>query len=152
MLQGHVRHCATESFHVVGTCVSMCYRVIPYWGHMSCATESLCYRQSFHIAGTCMSLCYRVMPYFRDVYVIPVFVWVLAFAIVFALQVIQPVVALLTFAKGSLLLGTVSLAYSYSYRGEQGCLLQSSVVFVRCLHIITLITTCPFLCTATEIT
>ena len=42
-------------------------------------------------------------------YVIPVFVWVLAFAIVFALQMIQPVVSLLTFAKGSLLLATVSL-------------------------------------------
>ena len=41
-------------------------------------------------------------------YVIPVFVWVLTLAIVFALQCIQPVVSILTFAKGTVLLGTVS--------------------------------------------
>ncbi|XP_053404863.1 uncharacterized protein LOC128558721 [Mercenaria mercenaria] len=42
-------------------------------------------------------------------YIIPVFVWVLTFSIVFALQLIQPVVSILTFFKGSLLLGTVSI-------------------------------------------
>ncbi|KAK3586499.1 hypothetical protein CHS0354_033522 [Potamilus streckersoni] len=39
--------------------------------------------------------------------VIPVFVWVLTFLILFALQLIQPIVSVLTFFKGSLLLGTV---------------------------------------------
>ena len=45
--------------------------------------------------------------YFSYRYIIPIFVWVLTFAIVFALQLIQPVVSVLTFFKGSLLLGTV---------------------------------------------
>ncbi len=49
---------------------------------------------------------------FSHVYVIPVFVWVLTFFIVFALQIIQPIVSILTFAKGSLLLATVSV-YKY---------------------------------------
>ncbi|KAL3846428.1 hypothetical protein ACJMK2_017420, partial [Sinanodonta woodiana] len=40
-------------------------------------------------------------------HVIPVFVWVLTFLILFALQLIQPIVSVLTFFKGSLLLGTV---------------------------------------------
>lgn len=46
------------------------------------------------------------------IYVIPVFVWVLTFLIVFALQLVQPLVSVLTFFKGSLLLGTVS-QYDY---------------------------------------
>ena len=41
------------------------------------------------------------------VYVIPVFVWLLTLSILFALRVIQPVVSVLTFLKGSLLLATV---------------------------------------------
>ncbi|ELT97778.1 hypothetical protein CAPTEDRAFT_210177 [Capitella teleta] len=44
-------------------------------------------------------------------YVIPVFVWVLTFAIVFALSIIQPLVSVLTFAKGSLLLATVVITF-----------------------------------------
>lgn len=44
-------------------------------------------------------------------YIIPVFVWLLTFAIVFALQLIQPVVSVLTFFKGSLLLGTVIVTF-----------------------------------------
>lgn len=44
-------------------------------------------------------------------YVIPVFVWVLTFAIIFALNLIQPIVSLLTFAKGSLLLATVAVTF-----------------------------------------
>ncbi|KAH9512328.1 hypothetical protein Btru_039185 [Bulinus truncatus] len=40
------------------------------------------------------------------IYVIPVFVWVLTSIILFALKLIQPVVSILTFVKGSLLLGT----------------------------------------------
>ncbi|KAI0214375.1 hypothetical protein LSAT2_000531 [Lamellibrachia satsuma] len=63
---------------------------------------------SYALAG---SQAYAEVMGIRDVYVIPVFVWVLAFAIVFALQIIQPVVALLTFAKGSLLLGTVVVTF-----------------------------------------
>ena len=47
--------------------------------------------------------------FFSTVYIIPVFVWTLTAAIIFALQFIQPVVSILTFLKGSLLLGTVSL-------------------------------------------
>ena len=76
------------------------------------------------IVNICFGTTYYVIC-FRDVYVIPVFVWVLAFAIVFALQVIQPVVALLTFAKGSLLLATVSLAW---HRAEWGHLGQWSSI------------------------
>ncbi|XP_035827472.1 uncharacterized protein LOC101853253 isoform X3 [Aplysia californica] len=44
-------------------------------------------------------------------YVIPVFVWVLTTAIVFALSLIQPVVSVLTFVKGSLLLGTAMVTF-----------------------------------------
>ncbi|GFR96430.1 hypothetical protein ElyMa_002721100, partial [Elysia marginata] len=44
-------------------------------------------------------------------YVIPVFVTVLTAAIVFALQLIQPVVSVLTFLKGSLLLGTTLVTF-----------------------------------------
>ncbi|XP_060585069.1 uncharacterized protein LOC132741012 [Ruditapes philippinarum] len=44
-------------------------------------------------------------------YIIPVFVWVLTFSIIFALQLIQPVVSILTFFKGSLLLGTVIVTF-----------------------------------------
>ncbi|KAK3095519.1 hypothetical protein FSP39_015594 [Pinctada imbricata] len=44
-------------------------------------------------------------------YVIPVFVWVLTLAIVFALHLVQPVVSILTFFKGSLLLGTVIVTF-----------------------------------------
>lgn len=44
-------------------------------------------------------------------YVIPVFVWVLTFCIVFALKYVQPVVSVLTFFKGSLLLGTVIVTF-----------------------------------------
>ena len=40
---------------------------------------------------------------------IPVFVWVLTFCIVFALKFIQPIVSILTFVKGSLILATVSV-------------------------------------------
>lgn len=48
---------------------------------------------------------------FSFYYVIPVFVWVLTFAIIFALNLIQPIVSLLTFAKGSLLLATVAVTF-----------------------------------------
>ncbi|KAK3727244.1 hypothetical protein RRG08_049871 [Elysia crispata] len=44
-------------------------------------------------------------------YIIPVFVTVLTTAIVFALQLIQPVVSVLTFLKGSLLLGTTFVTF-----------------------------------------
>ncbi|XP_052215760.1 uncharacterized protein LOC127834164 isoform X2 [Dreissena polymorpha] len=44
-------------------------------------------------------------------YIIPMFVWVLSLLIVFALQFIQPVVSVLTFFKGSLLLGTVIVTF-----------------------------------------
>ncbi|RUS75531.1 hypothetical protein EGW08_016699 [Elysia chlorotica] len=44
-------------------------------------------------------------------YIIPVFVTVLTSAIVFALQLIQPVVSVLTFLKGSLLLGTTIVTF-----------------------------------------
>ncbi|KAL4219961.1 hypothetical protein ACF0H5_020372 [Mactra antiquata] len=44
-------------------------------------------------------------------YIIPVFVWVLTFAIIFALKLIQPIVSVLTFFKGSLLLGTVIVTF-----------------------------------------
>ena len=47
------------------------------------------------------------------IYVIPVFVWLLTLAILFALKVIQPVVSVLTFLKGSLLLATVRLFYFF---------------------------------------
>lgn len=50
---------------------------------------------------------------FSFFFVIPVFVWVLAFAVVFALEVIQPIVSLLTFAKGSLLLATVCTKFHF---------------------------------------
>lgn len=45
------------------------------------------------------------------IYVIPVFVWTLTFAIVFALNLVQPVVSVLTFFKGCLLLGTVIITF-----------------------------------------
>ena len=41
-------------------------------------------------------------------YVIPLFVWVLTIFIVFGLNCIQPIVSLLTFVKGTLILATVS--------------------------------------------
>ncbi|XP_052784887.1 uncharacterized protein LOC128220506 isoform X2 [Mya arenaria] len=44
-------------------------------------------------------------------FIIPVFVWVLTLAIVFALKFIQPIVSVLTFFKGSLLLGTVIVTF-----------------------------------------
>ncbi|XP_071165678.1 uncharacterized protein [Mytilus edulis] len=44
-------------------------------------------------------------------YVIPLFVWICTFAVVFALQLVQPVVSVLTFFKGSLLLGTVIITF-----------------------------------------
>lgn len=44
-------------------------------------------------------------------YVIPIFVWICTFAVVFALQLVQPVVSVLTFFKGSLLLGTVIITF-----------------------------------------
>ncbi|CAG5116794.1 unnamed protein product [Candidula unifasciata] len=44
-------------------------------------------------------------------YVIPVFVWVLTLAIVFALQLIKSVVSFLTFIKGTLLLGTAAVTF-----------------------------------------
>ncbi|KAK2191469.1 hypothetical protein NP493_53g19016 [Ridgeia piscesae] len=63
---------------------------------------------SYALAG---SQAYAEVMNIRDMYVIPVFVWILAFAIIFALQIIQPVVSLLTFAKGSLLLATVVVTF-----------------------------------------
>ncbi|CAD5118273.1 DgyrCDS6990 [Dimorphilus gyrociliatus] len=47
----------------------------------------------------------------RFFYVIPLFVWVLTFAIIFGLNFIQPVVSLLTLAKGILLLATVAVTF-----------------------------------------
>ncbi|XP_076435558.1 uncharacterized protein LOC143275376 [Babylonia areolata] len=44
-------------------------------------------------------------------YVIPVFVWVLTLAIVFALQLIQPIISVLTFIKGSVLLATTLVTF-----------------------------------------
>ncbi|KAL5005410.1 hypothetical protein ScPMuIL_018866 [Solemya velum] len=44
-------------------------------------------------------------------FVIPVFVWVLTFAVVFALRFIQPIVSILTFFKGTLLLATVIVTF-----------------------------------------
>nr|KAG5699603.1 hypothetical protein BaRGS_000719 [Batillaria attramentaria] len=44
-------------------------------------------------------------------YVIPVFVWVLTFAIIFALRLIQPVISVLTFIKGTVLLATTVVAF-----------------------------------------
>ncbi|CAC5371967.1 unnamed protein product [Mytilus coruscus] len=49
------------------------------------------------------------LQFFR--YVIPIFVWICTFAVVFALQLVQPVVSVLTFFKGSLLLGTVIITF-----------------------------------------
>lgn len=45
------------------------------------------------------------------VYLIAPFVWILAFVIMFAFQFIQPLVSLLTFGKGSLLLATVVMTF-----------------------------------------
>ncbi|WAR28758.1 hypothetical protein MAR_014462 [Mya arenaria] len=50
-----------------------------------------------------------VLQFYR--FIIPVFVWVLTLAIVFALKFIQPIVSVLTFFKGSLLLGTVIVTF-----------------------------------------
>ncbi|XP_041352506.1 uncharacterized protein LOC121370986 isoform X2 [Gigantopelta aegis] len=47
----------------------------------------------------------------RHIYVIPGFVWLLSFAVVFALKFIQPIVSILTFVKGSLLLGTTIVTF-----------------------------------------
>ncbi|KAL8583222.1 hypothetical protein ACOMHN_013777 [Nucella lapillus] len=44
-------------------------------------------------------------------YVIPVFVWILTFTIVLALQLIQPVISVLTFIKGSVLLATTLVTF-----------------------------------------
>ena len=56
----------------------------------------------------------------RHFYVIPVFVWVLTLSIVFALRIIQPIISLLTFVKGSVLLATVSV-----FSGHSKCVLWS---------------------------
>ena len=52
--------------------------------------------------------------YFSYRYIIPIFVWFLTCCIVFALKYVQPVVSVLTFFKGSLLLGTVSNNWTMS--------------------------------------
>ncbi|XP_060068774.1 uncharacterized protein LOC132548892 [Ylistrum balloti] len=59
---------------------------------------------SYALAG---SEAYAELIGVEPIYVIPVFVWVLTLAIVFALRFVQPVVSVFTFFKGSLLLGTV---------------------------------------------
>ncbi|XP_033760661.1 uncharacterized protein LOC117342579 [Pecten maximus] len=63
---------------------------------------------SYALAG---SEAYAELIGVEHVYVIPVFVWVLTLAIVFALKFIQPVVSVFTFFKGSLLLGTVIVTF-----------------------------------------
>nr|XP_022343426.1 uncharacterized protein LOC111136680 [Crassostrea virginica] len=63
---------------------------------------------SYSLAG---SEAYAQVLGINYVYVIPVFVWVLTFLIVFALQLVQPLVSILTFFKGSLLLGTVAVTF-----------------------------------------
>ncbi|XP_048745678.2 uncharacterized protein LOC125658456 isoform X2 [Ostrea edulis] len=63
---------------------------------------------SYSLAG---SEAYAQVLGINYLYVIPVFVWVLSFLIVFALQLVQPVVSILTFFKGSLLLGTVAVTF-----------------------------------------
>ncbi|XP_070538677.1 uncharacterized protein [Ptychodera flava] len=63
---------------------------------------------SYALAG---SEAYAVLINTNHLYVIPVFVWVLAFAIVFARSCIQPVVSVLTFIKGSLLVATVAVTF-----------------------------------------
>ena len=60
-----------------------------------------------------MLLTYVLYFCFSYRYIIPIFVWVLTFCIVFALKYVQPVVSVLTFFKGSLLLGTVSFPSIY---------------------------------------
>lgn len=45
------------------------------------------------------------------IYVIPVFVWVQSLAIVFAQQLIHPIVSVLTFCKGSVLVATVVVTF-----------------------------------------
>lgn len=47
------------------------------------------------------------------IYIIPVFVWVQALAIVFAQKFIHPVVSILTFFKGSVLVATVSTGLTH---------------------------------------
>ncbi|XP_069103802.1 uncharacterized protein [Argopecten irradians] len=63
---------------------------------------------SYALAG---SEAYAELIGIKYVYVIPFFVWILTFAIVFALKFIQPVVSVFTFFKGSLLLGTVIVTF-----------------------------------------
>lgn len=63
---------------------------------------------SYSLAG---SEAYAQVLGINYIYVIPVFVWVLTFLIVFALQLVQPLVSVLTFFKGSLLLGTVAVTF-----------------------------------------
>ncbi|OWF40870.1 uncharacterized protein LOC110463228 [Mizuhopecten yessoensis] len=63
---------------------------------------------SYALAG---SEAYAELLGVKYIYVIPVFVWVLTLAIVFAMRFIQPVVSVFTFFKGSLLLGTVIFTF-----------------------------------------
>ncbi|XP_059143831.1 uncharacterized protein LOC131931145 isoform X2 [Physella acuta] len=63
---------------------------------------------SYALAG---SEAYAQLIGIEHIYVIPVFVWVLTLVILFGLQLIQPVISILTFLKGSLLLGTAGVTF-----------------------------------------
>ncbi|XP_074657904.1 uncharacterized protein LOC141910911 [Tubulanus polymorphus] len=63
---------------------------------------------SYALAG---SEAFAVLIGIDHFYVIPVFVWILTFAIVFGFRFIKPLISLMTFVKGSLLLATVVVTF-----------------------------------------
>ncbi|XP_071508065.1 uncharacterized protein [Diadema antillarum] len=63
---------------------------------------------SYALAG---SEAYAQLLHVKHLYIIPVFVWLLSFSIVFAQRIIQPVVSLFTLAKGGLLVATVVVTF-----------------------------------------
>ncbi|XP_033637499.1 uncharacterized protein LOC117298379 isoform X1 [Asterias rubens] len=63
---------------------------------------------SYALAG---SEAYAQVFNIKYIYVIPIFVWVLSLAIVFAQKFVQPVVSLMTLAKGGVLVATVIVTF-----------------------------------------
>ncbi|XP_014664999.1 PREDICTED: uncharacterized protein LOC106807225 [Priapulus caudatus] len=111
ILAGHVilpRHGASvkhPNLHSIaalflGCCSTQAFDVIILIQFVSLLT-------SYALAG---SEAYAAVIGIEHFYVIPVFVWCLTACVVFAHQIIQPVVSVLTLAKGGVLIVTVSAA------------------------------------------
>ncbi len=70
--RAHAPHCARKSSRIMGTCTSLCPRILPNHGHMhptaptnppeSCAHAPHCAHEFCRITGTCSPLCPRILP------------------------------------------------------------------------------------------